>query len=372
MKEFEYFFKTAPTVFLTGEYYQIMAPVTRPSLMCVRVGDKRFYDECNGIMRSSVHIHRVKVPKDVLDVAGGYEIAVREMLERKPYFSDTGKEYVFPFSFNAVRSQDMLLYHISDSHNHISEAMDACRKFEGENGRIDFLIVNGDISDFTHKTEDFDTVYRLTGELSCGNIPVIFSRGNHDTRGLLAENMENYTPTYNGRSYYTFSLGDLWGLVLDCGEDKDDSHDEYAGTICCHEFRLRQTQFIKEIINNSAREYASPEIKKRIVISHVPFMRKRKPPFDIEEDLYAEWSRYLGEYIQPHLALCGHEHTLSFGTPDKENGYPCPVLVGTMPYDILEKTTTYVGTGIKFTANTVEIICNDNNGNVALYKKFDI
>ena len=34
----------------------------------------------------------------------------------------------------------------------------------------------------------------------------------------------------------TFRLGNLWGILLDCGEDKNDDRPEYGGTICCHAF----------------------------------------------------------------------------------------------------------------------------------------
>lgn len=55
---------------------------------------------------------------------------------------------------------------------------------------------------------------------------MFFSRGNHDMRGKLSEKMQTYTLTDNGNSYYSFQIGALWEMVLDCGEDKADSHEE--------------------------------------------------------------------------------------------------------------------------------------------------
>lgn len=374
MRDFKYFFKTAPTVFLTGEYYQIMVPVEKSSLMYISVGNEKYYDESNGILRSDVPIHRVNIPKYELDALGKYEIVVREMIERKPYFSNVDEEYSFEFQFYTAKSESIILYHIADSHNHILEAIAACKQYESLNGRINLLIINGDITDYTHKIEDYNNIYQLTGEITKGQIPVIFSRGNHDTRGIMAEKMENYTPTYKGRSYYSFRFGDLWGLVLDCGEDKDDLHEEYANTICCHEFRKRQTRYIEQVIKNSKTEYEAPGVKKRIVISHIPFMKKRTYPFNIEEDLYEEWSNYLKEYIQPNLAICGHEHELSFEIPDDKNKYPCPVVVGTKPITSSEneQEIIYIGTGISFIENKISITCNDNQSNVVLYRELMI
>ena len=64
--------KTTPAVFAVGKYYQIMVPVTEQSLFYVKVGDKTYYDEANGIMRSLELVHRVTVPQEELDAAGGY------------------------------------------------------------------------------------------------------------------------------------------------------------------------------------------------------------------------------------------------------------------------------------------------------------
>lgn len=47
-------------------------------------------------------------------------------------------------------------------------------------------------------------------------------------------------PGDDGRSYYTFKVGCIWGILVDTGEDKEDSHAEYGGIICCHDFRLEQ------------------------------------------------------------------------------------------------------------------------------------
>ena len=363
--DYNYFFKTEPTVFLTGEVYQIMIPVSVKSLMYVCVGDRQFYDESNGILRSDVPIHRVNIPKREMEEAKKYKICVREVIERKPYFSETGLEFEFEFEFIPIQSGNISCYHIADSHNRINEAIHAVRKYEEKYGCIDFLLVNGDITNYTHKIEDYTNLYQLTGTITQGKIPVIFSRGNHDTRGIMAEKMEHYTPTYLGCSYFTFTLGNLWGLVLDCGEDKDDSHEEYGHTICCHEFRKRQTEFIKYIIQNASNEYAALGVDKRIVVCHIPFMKKREAPFNIEEPLYKTWSNLLIDNVKPHLAICGHEHELSFELNNENNEYPCPVIVGTKPIMIDENKDEfqYIGTAIQFNDNSLVIKCTDNFGN---------
>ena len=105
------------------------------------------------------------------------------------------------------------------------------------------MVLNGDIQDDSSKLENFNTIFEIAARLTNGEKPVVFSRGNHDMRGACAELFPDYTPTDNGNTYYTFRLGSIWGMVLDSGEDKDDSYKEYGHLVCCHGFRERQIEF---------------------------------------------------------------------------------------------------------------------------------
>ena len=63
------YFNHTPAVFAVDKYYQIMIPCKKFCLFFVKVGDKIYYDESNGIMCSRSKIHKVKVPADELDKA---------------------------------------------------------------------------------------------------------------------------------------------------------------------------------------------------------------------------------------------------------------------------------------------------------------
>ena len=150
-----------------------------------------------------------------------------------------------------MQGPDVKAYHIADAHNHVEEPVAAAENFIKKYGPIDFLILNGDIPDHSGRIENFINIYEIVSELTHGNIPTVFSRGNHDTRGIFAEKIVDHTPCQDGHSYYSFRLGNIWGLVLDCGEDKVDSHPEYGNTVCCHAFRKQETRFIRKIIENA-------------------------------------------------------------------------------------------------------------------------
>ncbi len=316
-----------PAVFCVGDEYQIMTPVTGESLFRVKVGDRYFYDEQNGIMRSLTSIHRVSVPMELLDRAGKYTVCERELIDRKPYFPETRDEVETEFAFSPLPADHIRIYHVADAHNHVAEPVTAARVF----GDFDLLVLNGDIPNHCGEVACMDTVYALAAELTGGRIPIVFARGNHDMRGYHAEEFADYTPSQNGHTYYTLRVGSLWMLILDCGEDKLDHHAEYGYTVACHDFRLRQTDLIRRVIRDAATEYDAPGVTHKLVVCHNPFTHRSHPPFDIEEEIFTEWGQLLRDHIKPDLMLCGHLHRCSVtpvGGPLDQRGQPCPLIVG--------------------------------------------
>lgn len=350
--------KTSPAVFAVGNEYQIMAEVTVEALFCVKVGDKIYYDETNGIMNSHESIHRVSVPQNELDSTHEYTVCVRPIIERKPYFTQTSPQEEYTFSFKSIPETNIRAYHISDAHNQIEAPVAAAKTF----GDIDLLILNGDVIDHSGDPSKFANIYEICAEITNGSAPVVFSRGNHDMRGNFAEKFADYTPSFNKKTYYTFKVGSIWGMLLDCGEDKPDGNVEYGYTVACHSFRERQTEYIKATIENAEKEYASEEIKTKLVISHHPFTQRLQPPFNIEEDTYTEWASLLKEHVKPDLMICGHTHKYGINYIGGENdnlGQPCTVVVGSEP-----QKDRFIGCGFVFGDNQTKVIFTDNLGNI--------
>lgn len=354
--------KTMPAVFAVGDTYQIMVPVREETLMWVRVGDKCFYDHSNGIMRSQVAVHRMSVPQELLDNAMTYTICYRRIIERKPYFTETEEIYEEKFPFRPVSGEKVLAYHIADSHNMVEQPVNAAKTFENEYGKIDFLILNGDVPDHSGSLENFDTIYEIAADITKGEIPVIFSRGNHDTRGIYAEKIAECTPCLNGNSYFSFHIGAIWGIVLDCGEDKDDEHEEYGHTVCCHAFREEESEYLKTVAESG--EYNANDIDYKLAIAHNPFTHQLKSPFDIEKNIYSEWAKILKEQIKPDVMICGHLHKLSVNKPGSDFdhlGQPCTVVVGST---IKVDENYYAGTGFIFENKKITAVFTDNKGSI--------
>ena len=151
------YFNLAPAVFAVDKYYQIMMPCEKPCLFFVKVGDKCYYDESNGIMRSINEIHRVQVPIKELDELKEYKVCIRPIIERKPYFTETEKVLEKTYKFYPVPEKNVRAYHISDSHNLVSEPVKAAEAF----GDIDFLILNGDIIEHSGDPSKFINIYEI-------------------------------------------------------------------------------------------------------------------------------------------------------------------------------------------------------------------
>ncbi len=368
MKQIPECFATTPIVYAVGKNYQILVPVTCETLMWVEVGEKNFYDDVNGILRSNCTTHRMTVPMEKLDAAGAYKIRYRVVNERKPYYSDVSDVFEYSSKFYSVREDGARFYHIADAHNQVEKPVAAAKAF----GEIDFLILNGDLPDHSGDIKNFTTIHRIAAEITNGEKPVVFSRGNHDMRGIYAENIAEHTPTDKGNSYYTFRLGSIWGMVLDCGEDKPDDHVEYAHTICCADFRERQTKFIKNVIVKANKEYEEDGVEHRIIVMHDPFT-EYLPRRASERDMatYEEWAKLLREYVKPNLMICGHVHQgyiTNVGDKLDRLGQACPVVVGSAPGRTsnpqtlgLREENIYISTGFEVIPNgCIVTFCGNN------------
>lgn len=351
--------RTNPAVFAVGDTYQIMVPVTCETLMWVNVGGNCYYDHSNGILRSHVSLHKITVPMSELDKAKEYSVHYRKIIDRKPYYTETEDEVIVSYQFSPVPQDNARGYQIADAHNLIDSPVAAAKKFEEVYGKIDFLILNGDVPDHSGEIKNFDNIYEIVSRITNGNIPTIFSRGNHDTRGVFAENIADYTPCQNGNSYYSFKLGNIWGLVLDCGEDKDDSHAEYGHTICCSFFRKEETRYLENIIENANTQYDADDVKYKMIVCHNPFTRKYKAPFNIEEETFGYWTKLLSEKVKPDVMMCGHIHALEIyekGGEYDAYGQPCDVVVGS----ILGHDEYFAGAGIIFNDGKITVVFNDS------------
>lgn len=360
---------TYPTVFAIGDKYSVFVPFSCEVIMWVKVGDKTYFDEYNGILRSNTNMHKVEFPMSVLDSEKKYTVCYKKAIERTPYFPKFEDEVTLTVDFRPVSANGPInIYHISDAHNLVDEPVRAGKYF---GDKLDLLILNGDIPNDSGRIENFNAICEIASGITSGECPAIFVRGNHDTRGIFAEDMPNYIPTQDGKTYYSFRVGSLWGLALDCGEDKRDGCDEYGGTVCFRNFRERETEYIRNIVKNSECEYKAEGVEHKIVVSHIPFSYIQPAPFDIEQDIYREWTRIMHDEIKPELLLYGHLHQTAIHAPlssfDSYSLQPCPAIIGskpTMPWANPEQKCEFVGCAITLDREQITVVFNNDKGEI--------
>lgn len=348
--------KVDPSVFAVNNLYQIIVPTHGPCFVWVAVGEENFFDHSNGIMRCNTNFHKVEIPQEILNSKQEYTVYLKPVTKRKSYGAETEEAEQKTYVFRAPTRENLRVYNISDAHSLVSEPVAAAQNFGG----IDLLILCGDIMHFCDSEADFLNVFKICSEITGGEIPVVSARGNHDMRGKLAEKYAEFMPSADGKIYYTFRIGSLWGVVLDCGEITADSNPEHGFTVCCDPFRREQTEFLKKVIANSQNEYNADGIKHRIVVVHDPFFEKHNPPYDVARDIFREWFNIIEKNIKPNFWLCGHSHRTEVRRPPysvDEFGIKTPLVMASTPGD-----NFFCGGGFEFNDDGIFLTFADNMG----------
>ncbi len=355
------FLKCNPNVFAINNEYEILLFVKEYGNVCIEINGERYHEENSGVLSSEKDHFKIRIPMSVLDKALTYTVIFKKVLERKKYFSNVLDEVSESFRFKPLKKIcEINAYYLADVHKRFEKSIKAAQFFDND---LDILIVNGDIAE-VDKEEDFFSVAEFVSDISKGEIPVVFVRGNHDTRGKFAERFTDYFPCNGKNTYFTIDIGNLFIVALDCGEDKMDTAETYAGLNVFSEYRKQQTRFLKNL-----------SIKKDKIcfaVSHIPICKTTKnngDQFDIEKDTYETWCNEL-ERINAKFMISGHLHKAFIVDKNYDSKTcPCqiPVIIGT---EINLDNDEYIGTAI--TINKDEVLVRFTNDRKEIINKFVI
>lgn len=304
-----------PVVYAVEDTYQITFTTQTKGEAWVVIDGVEYNDTYAGYRETESTIHKISVPMEALDNADEYTIYTRAMILRGPYESLQGKTISATYTWKGVSEDDGINYYvISDNHNTHKTPLAAASYF-GED--LDFLICCGDTVSWIDREADLTQFLYLASDITKGEVPVIYARGNHETKGVKAHEYYNYVGADGQDFYYTFRLGSIWGIVLDVGEDHGDDFIEYCGVSKFNAYRDEQTTFLDEVLANAENEFDAEGVAYRIAVCHIPLTIKSMN--DHAAAYKDAWVERLNQMKLTTL-FCGHVHELWYVDPSFEDG----------------------------------------------------
>jgi endonuclease/exonuclease/phosphatase family metal-dependent hydrolase/Icc-related predicted phosphoesterase len=282
---------------------------------------KRARAMLEGVMVANNKIHRVQLKDLQPDTKYYYRVVSQEITRYASYykeFGDTVRSDIKSFTTWSDQKRDFRVIVYNDLHSNM-------RMFEKLHDYVDdkpydLVIFNGDCFDDVEVENDIlNRLLVYTPRIKSDEVPSIFIRGNHETRGEYSLHLWDYLGRMGGHSYSAFSLGDTRFVLLDCGEDKPDDHTVYYDMNDFTQHRLNQAAFLKEELKSKAFTHAN----KRILIHHIPIFGVNPESFSPCSDL---WIPVL-EKAPFTVSLNGHTHRFRV-IEKKESDNPFPVIIG--------------------------------------------
>ncbi len=365
----------APSVFVIGEEYEILLNAEENGILSVKISGEEYFEENAGILATERAYARIRIPQSVLDAAKEYVVVYRKTINHQAYFPEMGEPTEQTFSFKPIeKEEDIRIYHLADVHSCFDLAAAAAEYFGSE---TDLFIMNGDIAE-VEKHEDFLFVAKWLGNVAKGEIPIVFVRGNHDTRGRLSHFYTDFFPANGKDTFFTFTVGPIFGVALDCGEDKPDDYHygaeydfkpAYSGINRFAPFRRRELAWL-QALRGSEKPY-------RLAISHIcPMQTSRRAgsDFDIEREIYTEFSRELTR-LDIQLMLCGHIHKAYMMYPEDGQSllpHTFPIAVGSAMRRENERICSLGGMALTLKKKSAEILFTNEKQEISFREELKI
>ncbi|MGK0187932.1 MAG: 3',5'-cyclic AMP phosphodiesterase CpdA [Verrucomicrobiales bacterium] len=208
----------------------------------------------------------IRVRLDGLEEGATYHYRViTEGFDQKAPIVETGKLRSFRTLSASADNTSFCVWNDTHKNN------DTIQKLASITPPGDFLLWNGDVSNDWYREGEVAEALLTPGGAESGvdftaKSPLLLLRGNHDVRGTLAYQVEDYTATPSGKPWYAFRSGPVAVICMDTGEDKPDDHPYLFGRVACEPMRKEEAEWLEKTIEQS-------EIKNapyRIVFCHIP------------------------------------------------------------------------------------------------------
>jgi predicted phosphodiesterase len=275
----------------------------------------------HGLVDAYATLHRILISDLEPGSEYRYRIFSKSVQGFRPYevtFGGTIASEVFQFATLDADKESFSFTMLSDIHGDTTRLDSMLGQVSWDD--VDLMFYNGDVIDYYEdESQIVDGFLDVSVEHFAKEIPLVLVRGNHETRGRYARRWIEHFPTVSGRFYYSFDHGPVHFVILDSGEDKEDSHPVYWGLADFDRYRAEQAEWLRREVNSEA--FANAVF--RVVLFHIPTFGTR----DAHGVLHVRemWNEILND-ANVDLVLNGHTHRFMHReSTEGENLYPMVV-----------------------------------------------
>jgi predicted phosphodiesterase len=314
-------------------------------------------EQCaHGMMNTNSKINTVTITGLKPNTKYYYKVFSKQILDFRPYkitFGDIISSEIYHFQTLNPKAKEVSWLVLNDIHDRPKSFGELIEL--NQDKPYDYVFLNGDI--FDYQIDENQIINHLLNPCSLFSAgkPFMFVRGNHETRGKFSRNLLDYYYNYDKKEYYTFQMGPVFTIVLDTGEDKNDSHPVYGGTINYDSYREEQAIWLEKQMKTKAFKNAPF----RVVMMHIPHYHSD------EEHGTTECRRLFGSLFEKYkidLFVAGHTHEYEMFEPNKDHSYH--FVIGGGP-------ETGTRTLIRIEANTKVLnlqMLNDSGKEIGVFK----
>jgi predicted phosphodiesterase len=231
--------------------------------------------------------------------------------------SVTSTTYAFE-TLNRAR-KGFTAYFFNDLHSDIDRLKTLFEQVQLQPG--DLVFFNGDMVDHMVDEQVLLRLIDFCAERFAAQFPLYYVRGNHETRGSAAPMVQARFPTFGGKTFYTVEHGGAQFIVLDSGEDKEDSHKEYSGLADFDALRDQiETPWLRQLVTTPT---AAPT-KFKVAVFHIPIFGGAR--WHSEQQIAQLW-RPLFNQAGLDLEMSGHTHVRTW-LPQDYIWRHFPIMIG--------------------------------------------
>jgi len=368
-------FTSLPVLIENNENYRIIWSTTQfgSAKVVVKQKDgsqKAFSDAVDGVGDFQTRIHRVDVPKALLEAEGAsYCVSSLRTVDTSRYGYKMGEEIVSaPHSVKVNRSKDDIAFLT------ISDVQGGAKLARTVLDRVDepynFVLLLGDYSNDYNSADDYiEPLLCLAYQASKGAIPCLYVSGNHEIKGTWSRltNKIFPTPSPDEQRYFTYSFGPLFITALFFGDDHSDDMPRYSGL---SEFDAYKDREYTWLVNDVLPKQEWKNFRYNIAVTHIPLIRADN---DLTVTHFCnecnkthgyklpEFAKVFNETIKPQVMVSGHTHQAQLVT-DPSLSFPNLQTGGHQG-----RTKFYYTSLVRFVNDTISYTVYDSTGKKTTY-----